>query len=636
MVQFNTKDNEILVKLVFYGPGLSGKTTNLQKLHEMTDPSQKTDLFSVNTMEDRTLFFDLLPVDLGYVYGNSIKLQIYTVPGQVHYDSTRRIVLSGADGVIFVADSEKNKLHENVQSINNLYHNLQANRLNIKEVPLVMQYNKRDLSSALPVEVLNQKLNFRHVPFFEAVAIKGEGVLETFVEAIKQTVRYIFNKYQLSKNMKNVDSVIQKLEESILATSQQAKQVAEQAAQPESVDETFSPRVARGGRTVLKYTHSVKDDDRSSGEKLLQKALTSNMETARLYTDLKNSQSALIKKNEELSILYKQLEKSNADNLKIRRFLESLVNFAGEAIVTFNDLWVVQNWNQAAEEMFHFKREEIVNQNINVLFPQDQMADLNKVLAFVVSGKVVKGFESRLLTKDRSEFPVNITFSPIKNQNDTIIAFTAIIRDLSFLNAIQDQLVKLQRFEPLGYMLPAMVEQLKADTNDQGNLAGAVEALDTLVNAQPQDRDNISLNEIVDSIHAASDLFLAQRGIDWVTQLNPQIEPVRINRSEVTHALFNLLLNAVDSMDGKHPPKITVGTHQTDHEVMLQFIDNGAGTDQKDLQKSVSAISESNGQVGLRITAARKTIRDNGGVIRIDTAPGKGTKVTIKFKRGAV
>lgn len=628
MVQFNTKDNEILVKLVFYGPGLSGKTTNLQKLHEMTDPTQKTDLFSVNTMEDRTLFFDLLPVDLGYVYGNSIKLQIYTVPGQVHYDSTRRIVLSGADGVIFVADSEKNKLHENVQSINNLYHNLQANRLNIKEVPLVMQYNKRDLSSALPLDVLNQKLNFRNVPFFEAVAIKGDGVLETFIEAVKQTVRYIFNKYQLSKNVKNVEGVIEKLEQSILATSAEAKKSAEAAeTQAQSPDETFSPRVARGGRTVLKYTHSVQEDDRSSGDKLLQKALTSNMETARLYTDLKNSQAALLKKNEELSILYKQLEKSNSDNLKIRRFLESLVNFAGEAIITFNDLWVVQNWNQAAEEMFGYTREEILNQNINILFGQDQLTDLNKVLAFVVSGKVVKGFETKLQAKDHRQVPVNITFSPIKNQNDTIIAFTAIIRDLSFMSAIQKQLANLQRYEPLGYLMPSLLHQVREVSGSNGKLEGVLAAIETLTT--DGNLDMVDLNHMVNTIQSVNDVLLEEKGIKWIAQLNQELTPIKAKPRVMAHALFNLFLNAVDSTDGMDDRRITVGTHQTDHDILLQLIDNGAGTSQADLGKN----TENDSQIGLRIAAAREAIQSCGGAIRVDTSPGKGTKVTLKFKR---
>ena len=124
MVQFNTRANEILLKLVYYGPGLSGKTTNLQALHAMCSESNRGEMFSVNTQEDRTLFFDLLPINLGYIYGNAIHLQIYTVPGQVQYDASRRVVLGGSDGVVFVADSSEAKMQENVDSLSNLYHNL--------------------------------------------------------------------------------------------------------------------------------------------------------------------------------------------------------------------------------------------------------------------------------------------------------------------------------------------------------------------------------------------------------------------------------------------------------------------------------------------------------------------------------
>lgn len=630
MVQFNTKDNEILVKIVFYGPGLSGKTTNLQKLHEMMDPSQKTDLFSVNTMEDRTLFFDLLPVDLGYVYGNSIKLQIYTVPGQVHYDSTRRIVLSGADGVIFIADSDKNKLHENVQSINNLYHNLQANRLNIKEVPLVMQYNKRDLPDALPVEVLNQKLNFRQVPHFGAVAIKGDGVLDTFVEAVKLTVRYIFEKYQLSKNFKNIEGVIQKLEESIREKSAEAKRNAEAQA-PADVDQTFSPRVGRGGKTVLKYTHSIEEDDRSGQDKLLQKALTSNMETARLYSELKASQTALMKKNEELSILYKQLEKSNNDNLKIRRFLESLVNFAGEAIVTFNDLWVIQNWNQAAEEMFKYKRDEILNQNINILFPQTQLADLNKVLSFVVSGKVVKGFETKLQDKEGKSVAVNVTFSPIKNKNETIIAFTAIIRDLSLLNNVRQKLFQLQRFESVAHILPTFLDGLEKQA-DPARIQSGASLIRSLL-SDSADEGEINLNELIQEVLSLAAPMVQSQGVQVVTQLNPNLPRFHCSSRALAHALFNLVLNALDALRGVSAAKLTIGTHFVDTELILQIIDNGRGASAMDMDKFFSAMEQGgdDGTSILRINATREQVKDFSGVVRVDSAPGKGTKVTIRL-----
>lgn len=627
MVQFNTKDNEILVKIVFYGPGLSGKTTNLQKLHEMMSPNQRTDLFSVNTMEDRTLFFDLLPMDLGYVYGNSIKLQIYTVPGQVHYDSTRRIVLSGADGVVFIADSDPGKIQENVQSINNLHHNLQANRLNIKEVPLVLQYNKRDLPSAMPLDALNQKLNFRNVPFFEGVAVDGIGVLETFSETVKQTVRYIFEKYQLSKGIKNIDSVIEKLETSLLANAKQVVGVKKEPAEIPDVDN--STGTERSGRTVLKYTHNIDQDDEEGKEQLLKKALTSNMDTARLYGDLKKSKDLLAKKNEELNTLYKKLEKSNADNLKIRRFLESLVNFAGEAIVTFNELWLIQNWNQAAEELFGYPREAVLNQNINILFPDESMADLNRVLTFVVSGKVVRGFETKLKTEKGEVIPVNITFSPIKNQNNTIVAFTAIVRDLSFMTKMNAMLYALQRYEPTANLLPDLLKQaqLPEPTN------ALFEQLQMLSAAPVNTTEPTNINHLIESVRDLLQARLNQRRVAWMAQLFPNMPQLLLDRQQIMQALLNLLLNAIDSLEEQPNGKLTVGSHYANGEILVQIIDNGSGMAPEELDRILDPTFDDRKSIpGIRLNATKDILRINGATMRIDSAPGKGTKATLRFK----
>jgi len=624
MVQFNTKDNEILVKIVYYGPGLSGKTTNLQKLHEMTDTKQKTDLFSVNTMQDRTLFFDLLPLDLGYVYGNSIKLQIYTVPGQVHYDSTRRIVLSGADGVVFIADSDQAKLQENIQSINNLYHNLQANRLNIKEIPLVMQYNKRDLPSVTSIQVLEQKLNFRSVPHFESVAVNGEGVLETFLETVKLTVRYIFNKYQLSKNAKNVDSVIEKLESSIRTTAK------EQMPKKETGTGTVPTR-PRSGRTVLKYTHNV--DEKPDQDLLLQKAITSNMETAELYTSLKKSKAALQKKQEELQSLYRQIEKSNNDNLKMRRFLESLVNFAGEAIITFNEKWVIQNWNQAAEELFGYTRDGVLNKNINILFPEESIEDLNRVLTYVMNGKVVRGFETTLASKEGEMLPVSITFSPIKNQNESIIAFTAIVRDLSFVTKISRQFLQVQRYEATSALLPELITRvLEASPGMDASLTRILQTLSHLAAEPKSTTEPVNLNHVLENIYLIIEPRLSAKEIEWSAQLFPRLPDILVNRAEVTRGLLNLMLNAMDAVEGRKSAKLTVGSHFNDSEIILQIIDNGQGMASEELDRLYEQGMDHRRSInGVRINASKHIIQNHGGMFRIDSAPGKGTKVTVRF-----
>jgi hypothetical protein len=629
MVQFNTKDNEILVKIVYYGPGLSGKTTNLQKLHELMDPTQKTDLFSVNTMEDRTLFFDLLPVDLGYIYGNSIKLQIYTVPGQVHYDSTRRIVLSGADGVIFIADSDRTKLHDNIQSVNNLYHNLQANRINIKEIPLVMQWNKRDLSDVHPVEVLEKKLNFRKVQAFEAVAITGEGVLETFAEAVRQTVSFIFEKYQLSKSIKNPGELIQRLNDSIMAKARQKALADEKQAASRDV---VNPKPRFGGKTVLKYTHTIEDDDRSSQEQLLKKALTSNMETARLYTDLQNSQRALAKKNEEMGILFKQLEKTNQENGKMRRFLESLVNFAGDAIVSFNDLWVIQNWNQAAETLFGYKRADILNKNVNTLFPESGMAELNRIIPIVTNGKVVRGFETQMVDQGGRAIPVSATFSPIKNKNETIIAFTAIIRDLSAFTQMQQHLFAVQRFESLGTFLPVAMEVLedpKADAEFRQRVARLIrDASDTNYATS-----TIDLNQFIQDLKTLYEETLASTGVQWKTQLNPHLPQLNLNRSGVVQVILNLFLNAVEFSKGIQGASITIGTHFMDQEVLLQMINTGRGMPPEIMDQLFSPGQQAEVLTqNLRLRTARQLLNQMNALMRVDSHPEKGTKVTVKIK----
>ncbi|MEN8374394.1 MAG: gliding-motility protein MglA [Gemmatimonadota bacterium] len=194
LVNYSTR--EITCKIVYYGPGRSGKTTNLQHVHGRLPRGRTGEMMSLATETDRTLFFDFLPLDLGSISGFRTRLQLYTVPGQVYYDATRKLVLRGADGVVFVADSQPRVLAENVTSLRNLHENLSAEGLDVREVPLVMQYNKRDLPDALPVEVLSDVLNFRGVPEYAATAISGEGVFETLRTASELVLRRLSDRYR--------------------------------------------------------------------------------------------------------------------------------------------------------------------------------------------------------------------------------------------------------------------------------------------------------------------------------------------------------------------------------------------------------------------------------------------------------
>jgi len=179
MVQINFALKEVNCKIVYYGPGLSGKTTNLEVVHQKAPDTSVGDLTSIATEGDRTLFFDFLPLNLGQVAGMKTKFQIYTVPGQVYYNSTRKLVLQGADGVVFVADSKRGKMNENIESLKNLEENLKEHGLDIANTPIILQYNKRDLPDVYTVEEMEEALNAWDAPHFEAVARDGQGVFPT-------------------------------------------------------------------------------------------------------------------------------------------------------------------------------------------------------------------------------------------------------------------------------------------------------------------------------------------------------------------------------------------------------------------------------------------------------------------------
>jgi len=187
----NHSSKQVTAKIVYYGPGLSGKTTNLQYIFSVTNPQTRGELVSIETDIERTLFFDLLPINVGLVNGYQTKFQLYTVPGQIFYDSTRQLVLKGADGIVFVADSQELMEPANLESLENLKTNLSIHNQNLSEMPLVFQFNKRDLKNTSTIEHLNGQLNTFHCPYFGATAIKGTGVIETLREISTMTLKKI-------------------------------------------------------------------------------------------------------------------------------------------------------------------------------------------------------------------------------------------------------------------------------------------------------------------------------------------------------------------------------------------------------------------------------------------------------------
>jgi len=209
MVQFENQYRQIKVKIVYYGPALGGKTTCLQHIHRATDPQRRTRLYSLNTASDRTLFFDLLSLNLGQIRGYRLAIQLYTVPGQVQYNATRRAVLAGADGVVFVADSQDAQRWANTQALHNLKENLEANGIDPGSLPMVMAYNKRDLADIMAVDAMESELNAGSLPSFPTVAITGDGVMNAFAAITESTLASLTDRLGIDASPRAVERLRQ-------------------------------------------------------------------------------------------------------------------------------------------------------------------------------------------------------------------------------------------------------------------------------------------------------------------------------------------------------------------------------------------------------------------------------------------
>ncbi len=198
-VLIDLQTRELTVKLVYYGPALSGKTTNLQAMHKLLPVNTRQQLMTLETRDDRTLFFDVLPLAFKVGSGLSVKIKLFTVPGQVIHNATRRIVLQGVDGIAYIADSRKAETKRNAEANGNLKENLREHKLELSKVPLVIQFNKRDLPDARPDAEIDALAARGKEPVYKAIAMKGEGVLETFLGLLSLTWRHLENEHQLHK-----------------------------------------------------------------------------------------------------------------------------------------------------------------------------------------------------------------------------------------------------------------------------------------------------------------------------------------------------------------------------------------------------------------------------------------------------
>ena len=266
MVLFNYATKEITAKIVYYGPGLCGKTTNLQFVYDSLPSNNKSKMLSLATKTDRTLFFDFLPLDLGKIRGMRTKLQLYTVPGQVYYNSTRQLVLKGADGIVFVADSQDFALDANLESLQNLEDNLKRQGIRLREMPLVLQYNKRDLPNAMATVEMDAEINKLRVPFFESVATTGLGVEETLKGITQLVLAHLVKKYGLEGsepldiNILNAPSHAQPARESLWDDEEEEPFATSAAPEPSSRPNSIPLSAAPEGETEFELDNASSDD----------------------------------------------------------------------------------------------------------------------------------------------------------------------------------------------------------------------------------------------------------------------------------------------------------------------------------------------------------------------------------------
>lgn len=650
MVQFNTRANEILLKLVYYGPGLSGKTTNLQTLHALCQDQQRGEMFSVNTQEDRTLFFDLLPIDLGYIYGNSIHLQIYTVPGQVQYDASRRVVLGGADGVVFVADSSESKMQDNVDSLSNLYHNLNANRLNIKQIPFVLQYNKRDLPDAMPVGVMNRRLNFRNVPYFEAVANRGPGVMDTFLAITRETVASTFKKYHLDKKIKDFDEMLNLIETNIRSNMRELPTLPDSLVQPES--------------TVMRHS-DVSVADLVPGRvvdasDLLEEALKSNMETARLYSDLKQTKATLEQKNAEMNQLYSQLERANQDNLKTRRYLEGIIQGVGEAIISFGFDGKILTWNMAAEKMFGYARADIVGQTMQSLTPASRTWEISQAVTLVSQGQPLRDMQTTRLRKGGEEFPVSISYAPVLGADDRVLAYSALVRDLGEQKDLEKKLVDSQGQSGMGRILPIMLDALQSGINpivvqsrllqesamdpaqatQAQKIIHAVDSMQALMrpinlilNPPALKAETTQLNRLVLEAQKRVEAEAAAAGVAMDTSLDPAAPDSLLDAEQMREAIVGLLRNAILSAAKSPKKRARVATRRVGEAMQLAVQDSGPLLSEA-AQASAFELGSVQDLDSIGLAVASTVIRQHGGRIAMRSQEGSGNTIMAEIPLG--
>jgi PAS domain S-box-containing protein len=559
--------------------------------------------------------------------------------------------------VVFVADSSEAKMQENVDSLSNLYHNLNANRLNIKQIPFVIQYNKRDLPDAMAVGVMNRRLNFRSVPFFESVAPKGVGVLDTFLSITKETVGTTFRKYHLDKKIKDFDEMLNLIETNVRSSMRELAVPGEATAPASPLPES----------TVLRHSN-VSVGDLTPGkvadaQELLEDALKSNMETALLYSELKQAKDALEKKSEEVNQLYTQLERANQDNLKTRRYLEGLIQSVGEAIISFSHDGRILTWNAAAEQIFGYARSEIVGHSIQQLLPPHRTGELEQVISQVGKGQIIRDIPTSRFRKDRTEFPATVTYAPIRGGDDRVLAFSALTRDVSGQKALEQQVERLESGVSLSRFMPPLFNELAnrlspvllqkgllleeaTDPQQAARFGKFLQAVDSAQNllkpllmvvtpSSPR-FEKAQLNRLVQEAAKRVEGEAAASGVALDCAFDPNLPEFDLDVEQVREGLVNLFRSSIYSSSHSAVKRLRVGTRAAANAIQVVCQDTGRAIPEPEQGKifELAGVADAS---SLGLCVAASVVRAHGGRISVRSQEGVGNAFLLEFpmKEGA-
>ncbi|GEM_PF-361496 len=608
----NLQEKTINAKLVYYGVGLGGKTTSLKAVHEILCPKNEAKLVSINTEQDATLLFDFLPIDLGSIGEFKIRIQGFTVPGQAKYVVMRKYVLSGADAVVLVADSKADRLEENLQAIRDLKRNLRANGLDWQRIPLVLQYNKRDLEDALPLEELSKRLRFREVPEYETVATSGEGVLEAFARAAALMVEEKVCQYGLAGEGTDPVKVAEEAAERILeaarksggACSHDSGAVREQGLVDVIVSEEAAEDLGVKG-----------DDPEASGSDLASgKGGRLLVDEGLLESERTEETPDLLEEGlEEIRLEGSSQETAGAEGREAAPERSSRTEEAVEGSTRFSE-----ESGEVPKEQEGLGEEEAVGLLGQAITSNMEMAGLYAELA---------EYKSLLERKNRELVEVNQLIS--HDLKKPLTVFKTVVRLM------------------LGGQLGELTETQKdAIQNASDSVDYMEELIEDIVESSRLDYDGVKLEfEETDMTLLFGTIVKRLRYLLGEQEVRAYIEPLpKIvgDPKALTKVFMNLLGNSIRYRDPQKQPRyIKVRAEERENDWVFLVEDNGIGIPEASLSEIWGKFSRGSNTsgvtgTGLGLYIVRELVLAHGGEVSVESEVGKGTTFFIQLPKEPV